>query len=263
MGATGPATTGPTDAVRSFFTWFGELGLLSARTARAAIRPPYEINELIRQMDDVGTRSALLVTVAGAAIGVVLSLETRHSLISFGAESALPAIITVSVIRESGPIITALIVSGRVGAGFAAAIGSMRVTQQIDALEVSGVDPHGYLVATRVLACALMLPLLTLVCDASAIFAGWVVNTLSEPITLRLFLEKGFQRVTFSDFLPPTLKTVVFGVIIALVSGLQGMRARGGTAGVGRAVTNAVVLSSLFVILADVVMVRLILQLFP
>jgi phospholipid/cholesterol/gamma-HCH transport system permease protein len=248
---------------RSLFSWFGELGLVAARVARTALRPPYETREFVRQMDDVGTRSAPLVAVAGAAIGVVMSLETRHSLIGFGAQSALPAIITISVIRETGPIITAIIVSGRVGASFAASIGSMRVTQQIDALEVAGVDPHKYLLATRIVACALMLPLLTLLCDASAILMGWLVNTLADPITLPLFLERGFGRVNYADLYPPTLKTVIFGVIIALVSGFQGMRAQGGTAGVGRAVTNAVVLSSLFVILADVVLVRLILQFFP
>ena len=249
--------------LRSFFEWFGELGLLTARAARAAIHPPYELREFFRHLDEAGAQSAPLVAVAGAAIGVVLSLETRNSLISFGAESALPAILTISVIRETGPIITALIVSGRVGAGFAAAIGSMKVTDQIDALEVSGVDPHRFLVATRIAACALVLPLLTLVCDAAAILTGWVVNTLAEPITLGLFLDRGFQRVTFSDLFPPTLKTIVFGVIIATVSSFQGLRATGGTEGVGRAVTNAVVLSSLFVILADVVLVKLILVFFP
>jgi phospholipid/cholesterol/gamma-HCH transport system permease protein len=245
------------------FEWLGELALLTARTARAAIRPPYEVRELLRHMDEVGSKSAPLVAVAGAAIGVVLTLETRNSLVSFGAESALPAIITISVIRETGPIITALIASGRVGAGFAAAIGSMRVTEQIDALEVSGVVPYKYLIATRTIACALMLPLLTLICDAAAIVMGWIVNTLSNPISLTLFLERGFRSVTFSDLFPPTFKTMVFGIIIAVVSGLQGMNARGGTAGVGRAVTNAVVLASILVIIADVVLVRLILTFFP
>jgi phospholipid/cholesterol/gamma-HCH transport system permease protein len=250
-------------AIRAFFEWFGELGLLWGRAAGAFIRPPYEFGEFLRHMDNVGAQSAPLVAVAGAAIGVVLSLETRNSLISYGAESALPAIITLSVIRETGPIITALIVSGRIGAGFAAAIGSMRVTDQIDALEVSGVDPYRYLVATRIAACMLMLPLLTLVCDASAIVTGWVVNTLAEPITFKLFLNQGFQHVTFNDLLPPTIKTTAFGALIAATSSFQGMRARGGTEGVGRAVTNAVVLSSLFVIVADVVLVRLILVFFP
>src|SRR5947208_15637065 len=124
---------------RSFFAWFGELGMFCARVARSAARRPYEFRELIRQMDEVGARSVVLVAVAGAAIGVVLSLETRNSLIRFGAESSLPGLIMVSILRETGPIVTGLIASGRVGAGIGAALGSMKVTDQADAIEVSGV----------------------------------------------------------------------------------------------------------------------------
>jgi phospholipid/cholesterol/gamma-HCH transport system permease protein len=130
-------------------------------------------------------------------------------------------------------------------------------------MEVSGVDPYRYLAATRILACALMLPLLTLVCDFSGIVMGWVVNTLVRPMSFRLYLDVGFAHVTFHDFLPPTFKTVVFGLIIGVVSCFQGMRVKGGTEGVGRAATNSVVLASLFIILADVILVRLILVFFP
>ncbi len=248
---------------RSFFEWFGELGLFCGRVARAAFARPYEIRELFRQLDEVGSKSVLLVAVAGAAIGVVLSLETRNSLIRFGAESSLPAIIIVSILRETEPIITGLIVSGRVGAGIGAALGSMKVTDQIDAIEVSGVNPYHYLAATRILACALMLPLLTLACDASGILTGWVVNTLAKPISFRFFLDVGLKNVTFNDFLPPTFKTIAFGLIIGVVSCFQGMRVTGGTEGVGRAATDSVVLSSLFIILADVILVRTILVFFP
>jgi len=249
--------------LRAFFEWFGELGFFCARVARAAVTPPYEVRELIRQCDEVGSKSALLIAVAGAAIGVVLSLETRNSLIQFGAESMLPAVIIVSIIRETGPIITGLIVSGRVGAGFGAALGSMKVTEQIDAMQVSGVDPYKYLAATRILACALMLPLLTLLCDFSGIVTGWAVNTLVKPMSFQLYLDLGLKHVAFNDFLPPTFKTVVFGLIVGIVSCFEGMRVRGGTEGVGRATTNSVVIASLFIILADVVLVRLILVLFP
>lgn len=236
--------------------------MFTAQVARAAVTPPYEIRELLRQMDEVGSRSVLLVMVAGAAIGVVLTLETRASLVRFGAESSLPAIIVVSIIRETGPIITGLIVSGRVGAGIGAAVGSMRVTEQVWAMEVSGVNPHRYLAATRVVACMLMLPLLTVACDFSGILSGWVINTLSRPIAFQQFLAIGLKNVRFSDFFPPTLKTMVFGLIIGTVSTFLGVRATGGTDGVGRAATNSVVLSSLFIILADVVLVRLILVFF-
>jgi phospholipid/cholesterol/gamma-HCH transport system permease protein len=248
--------------VVAFFEWFGELGLFCGRVARAALTPPLEFRELVRQLDNIGSKSALLVAVAGAAIGVVLSLETRNSLSRFGAESSLPAVIIVSILRESGPIITGLIVSGRVAAGIGAELGSMKVTDQIDAMEVSGVNPYKYLAATRILACVLMLPLLTLACDFSGIVMGWIVSNLTEPISLRLFLDIGLKHVTFNDFLPPTFKTVVFGFIIGIVSCFLGMNVKHGTEGVGRAATNSVVLSSILIILADVVLVRLIIVFF-
>lgn len=244
--------------VVSVFEWFGELGMFCARLARAAFTPPYEIRELIHQCDEIGSKSFPLVALAGAATGVVLSLETRDSLIHFGAKSLLPAVIFFSVVKESGPVITGLVVSGRVGAGIGAELGSMRVTEQIDAMEASAVEPFRYLVATRVLACILMLPLLTLCADFCGFMMGWIADTLAEPISLLQFVENGTKGALFSDFIPPTLKTLVFGFIIGIVACFQGMNTRGGTEGVGRSATSSVVLSSLFVILADVVLVRLI-----
>jgi phospholipid/cholesterol/gamma-HCH transport system permease protein len=139
----------------------------------------------------------------------------------------------------------------------------MRVTEQIDAMEVSAVDPYKFLASTRVAACVLMLPLLTLAADASGIFCGWLATAIAQPITFRLFLHSGLKEATLSDFLPSTFKTTIFGLIIGLVSCFQGMRTRGGTEGVGRSATRAVVLSSLLIIVADVVLVRLIQVFFP
>lgn len=175
----------------------------------------------------------------------------------------LPVVIVFALIKETGPIITGLVMSGRVGAGIGAELGSMKVTEQIDAMEASAVDPYKFLAATRVLACVLMLPLLTLAADFSGILMGWFSDTLIQPISLHLFIKSGLKNVTFSDFLPPTLKTAVFGLIIGTVACFQGMRTRGGTEGVGRSATSSVVLSSLFIILADVVLVRLIMVFFP
>ena len=253
----------PRDIFVSFVEWFGELGMFCGRLIRSAFAPPYEIGELIRQLDAIGSKSLPLVALAGAATGVVLSLQTRDSLMRFGAKSMLPAVIIFSLIKESGPIITALVVSGRVGAGIGAELGSMKVTEQIDAMEVSAVNPYKFLAATRVLACILMLPLLTLAADFCGIFMGWVATTLADPVSLQLFINHGLKDVAFSDFLPPTFKTAVFGLIIGVVACFQGMRTRGGTEGVGRAATSSVVLASLFVILADVLLVRLILVFFP
>ena len=245
------------------FEWFGELGKFCVQFIKAAVTPPYEGRELLRQMDEIGAKSLPLVALAGAAIGVVLSLHTRDSLVRFGAKSLLPALIIISIVKESGPIITALVVSGRVGAGIGAELGSMKVTEQIDALEASAVNPYKFLAATRVVACMLMLPLLTIVADFCGMITGWLVNALAEPMPFKLFLNYGLAQADFADLFPSTFKTVVFGFIIGAIGCFQGMRAQGGTAGVGRASTSAVVLSSLFVILADVVLVRLIITFFP
>jgi len=243
----------------SIFEWFGKLGTFCWHLLRTALTPPYEFREFFRQCDEIGSKSLPLVGLAGAATGVVMSLQMRDSLIRFGAKSFLPTVIVYSLIKETGPIITGLMVSGRAGAGIGAQLGSMRVTEQIDAMEASAVDPFKFLIATRVLACIFMLPLLTLAADFCGIVMGWVANTLSEPISFRLFMENGFQSMFFSDFIPPTFKTMIFGFIIGLVACFQGMRTQGGTEGVGRSATSSVVLSALFVVLADVILVRVIL----
>jgi phospholipid/cholesterol/gamma-HCH transport system permease protein len=247
----------------TFFEWFGELGYFCRRVLHGAFAPPYEVRELIRQLDSIGSLSFPLVAMAGAATGVVLSLEARDSVVRFGAKALLPALIVFSLIRETAPIITGLVVSGRVGAGIGAELGAMKVTEQIDAMEASGVNPHKYLAATRVWACVLMLPLLTVAADFCGIVTGWIATTLAETMSFRLFLERGFKMLTFSDFLPSLFKSAVFGLIIGVVATFQGMRTKGGTEGVGRSATSSVVLSSLFVILADVVLVQLNLVLFP
>jgi len=214
-------------------------------------------------MDTVGAQSLPLVALAGSATGAVIALQTGDSLARFGAQTMLPAVIVFSLIKETGPIITALVVGGRVGAGIGAELGSMRVTEQIDAMEVSAISPYRFLAATRVLACILMLPLLTVCADFCGIIAGWAATSLGKSLSLRLFLEQGFRDVTFNDVIPSTAKTAVFGLIIGLVACFQGMRTSGGTEGVGRAATSSVVLASLFVILADVLLVRLTLVFFP
>jgi len=249
-------------AIMKILEWFGELAIFCAQLFRATVTPPYEGRELLRQMDEIGAKSLPLVMLSGAAIGVVLSLHTRDTLTLFGARSQLPSLIILSVIRESGPIITALVVSGRVGAGIGAELGAMKVTEQIDAIEASAVNPYKLLAGTRVLACALMLPLLTIVADFCAIMTGWLTDRLAEPMSFRHYITSGFEWVVFSDLLPSTFKTVVFGLLIGIVGCFQGMRTTGGTEGVGRSATSAVVVASLFVILADVVLVRLIIFFF-
>jgi len=258
-----PAVGYSNGLIIQFLEWFGDLGIFFWQVVRAAVTPPFEFGELFRQLDEIGSKSLPLVALAGAATGVVLSLEARYSLTRFGAKSLLPAAIVFSVIHETGPIITGLVVSGRAGAGIGAELASMKVTEQIDAIEASAVNPYRLLAATRILACILMLPLLTLAADFCGLLMGWVTQALVEPVSLHQFINAGFSGADFNDFLPPTFKTAVFGLIIGLIACFQGMRTQGGAAGVGRAATSSVVLSSLFVILADVVLVKLIILFFP
>jgi phospholipid/cholesterol/gamma-HCH transport system permease protein len=243
--------------------WFGEFGAFVWSVAKSAVKPPYEFKEFIRQLDEVGAKSVPLVIMAGAAVGVVLALEARYSLVRFGAKALLPTTIVYAIVTEMSPTVTGLVVSGRVGAGIGAELAAMKVTEQIDAIEASAIDPRKLLAATRIAACIVALPLLTLAASFFGVLMGWVTDTLMEPITLHRFIDIGFKSGSFKDFLPPTFKTAVFGWIIGAVSCFQGMRAQGGAEGVGSAATTSVVLSSLFVILADVVLVKLIQLIFP
>lgn len=251
------------NSFNGFLEWFGELGIFIWQVMHAAARRPFEGRELIRQLDEIGSKSLPLVALAGGAIGAVLALESRSSLARFGAKSMLPAAIVFSIVHEMGPVVTGLVVSGRVGAGIGAELGSMKVTEQIDAIEASGVNPYKLLAFTRILACILMLPLLTLATDFCGVAAGWIADTLVEPISFQRFLHAGLAGTSFSDFLAPTFRTAVFGFLIGMIACFQGMRSQGGTEGVGRSATSSVVLSSLAVILADVILVKLILVFFP
>lgn len=251
------------DMITGQLEWFGNLGIFFWKVLRAAVTPPYEWRELIRQLDEIGAKSLPLVALAGAAAGVIISMEARYTLSRFGANSMFPATLVYSVIEVMGPIITGLVVSGRVGAGIGAELASMKVTEQIDAIEASAINPYRLLAATRILACILVLPLLTLVADAGGLVCGWFAQSMVAPLSFHQFIETGFKGATFNAFMPPTFKTAVYGLIIGLIACFQGMRTRGGAAGVGRAATNSVVLASLFLILADVVLVKFILVVFP
>ena len=237
--------------------WIGALSLFVGRTAKSAVTPPYEWRELLKQMDDIGTKSLPLVGAAGLAIGAVLVMQTRSTLARFGADSLLPSMIAISVVRELGPVITGLMVAGRIGAGLAAELGSMRVTEQLDALEVTATDPLRYLVTPRVLACVLTMPLLTVYCDFLALAGGYAAAAFSMETSMRLYFDASMEILEFIDVVPSVAKTSVFGFFIGVIGCHQGYSVRGGTAGVGRAATVAVVLSSLMVIVADVFMVRL------
>lgn len=243
--------------VSSVFIRTGELFNFTLHFFSRFWRRPYEFRELLRQMDEVGSKSVLLTAVTGLAIGIVLAMQSRGTLVRFGAEAMMPNMLALSVIKEIGPVITALILSGRLGAGIGAEIGSMRVTEQIDALEVAALKPFHYLVITRVIACTLMFPVLTAWTDSVAMFGGFIESSLATDMDYRIYISTAFMTIRISDIVVDTLKTSLFGFIVGIVSCYLGYNVKGGTQEVGRAAMQSVVVSSLLILIADVVLVRL------
>lgn len=250
------------ESLAQFLEKVGEFGAFFAQFLREGFRRPWEGRELLRQMDEVGTRSFLLTGVTGLAIGGVLAMQSRGTLVQFGAEAMLPNMLALSIIKEIGPVMTALVLAGRLGAGIGAEIGSMRVTEQIDAIEVMALRPLNYLVVTRVLACIIMFPVLTIWTDALGLFGGYLEGSLAAQTDPRVFLDTAFTSLRFSDVVVDTMKTAIFGGIVGLVSCFLGFNVRGGTRAVGQAAMQSVVASSVLIILADVFVVRLSLLIF-
>ena len=225
-------------------------------------RRPFEFKELLNQMDEVGTKSLVLTGVVGFSIGIVLAMQSRGTLARFGAESFLPSMLALSVIKEIGPVLTSLVLAGRLGAGMGAELGSMKVTEQIDALEVAALKPFHYLVVTRVLACVIMFPIMTMLTDFLALTGGYLESTLAGGMDIRVFIATAFDSLRFEDVIVDTLKTSIFGFIVGIVSCYLGYNVRGGTREVGRAAMQSVVISSLLILVSDVVIVRLSIMIF-
>jgi phospholipid/cholesterol/gamma-HCH transport system permease protein len=247
-------------------SWLASVGgysLFAARAARDLFRPPFEWGEVLRHLYELGARSGPLVAVSGLAVGVVLSMHTRATLERFGAESMIPAGLAMALIRETGPLTAGLLLAGRIGAGIGAELGAMRVTEQIDALEASGVDSFRFLVVTRVAACLIAFPMLTTILNFSGILGGFLAETLASGMSMQLYMQRAFAMIDFPTYFPSTLKTMVFGFIIATVSSYLGFNTTMGTEGVGRASTQSVVLSSILLIVVNVLLVQTIFVLFP
>jgi len=247
----------------AFFCLTGEVGLFGLRAIRDTFRRPLEFNETVKQVCEIGWRSVPLIAVSGFAFGVVIALQTLASMEHFGAQAMIPEAVSLGIFTDIGPLLTALLVAGRVGAGIGAELAGMRVTDQIDALEALAIDSFKYLVVTRVVACVIALPVLTLVLDFSGLLGGMACDLLTLHMSVHLFLNDAFNSMGWTDYVPPTLKTVVFGFIIGTLSCYLGYTAKQGAAGVGRASTRSVVLSSLTVILAEVILVKSIQFWFP
>lgn len=241
--------------LQNFFVEIGELSIFSGRFFKESIKRPFEGKELLRQCFNIGNKSLLLVGTTGFIIGLVITLQTRPTMQEFGAESWMPSMVSISIIREIGPVIIALICAGKIGSGIGAELGSMRVTEQIDAMEVSGTNPFKYLVVTRVLAATLMLPILVIFGDAIALYGSYIIENLKGEVSFVLFFNKVFKALEFGDIIPATIKTFFFGFAIGIVGCFKGYNCSKGTAGVGIAANSAVVFSSLLVFIIDFIAV--------
>ncbi|GAA4269957.1 MlaE family ABC transporter permease [Hyunsoonleella aestuarii] len=241
--------------IKSFFIEIGELTYFGKRFFKELFNKPLELKELLRQCYNIGNKSLLLVGVTGFIIGLVITLQTRPTLEEFGAESWMPSMVSISIVREIGPVIIALTCAGRIASGIGAELGSMRVTEQIDAMEVSGTNPFKYLVVTRILAATLMLPILVILGDAIALYGSYIIENIKGEVSFQLYFNKVFNALEFGDIIPATIKTYFFGFAIGLVGCFKGYYCDKGTVGVGLAANSAVVFSSMLLFIIDFIAV--------
>lgn len=251
-----------------FFAWLGassialvaELGriaLLFWETLLWTFRPPYRLRLFFRQMEFIGVYSLFVVVLTSLFTGMVLALQTYYAFRLFSAETLVGATVALSMTRELGPVITALMVTGRAGSAIAAEIGTMRVTEQVDALEVMAVNPVQYLAVPRIIAGLVMLPLLTAIADFVGMVGGYLVGVKMLGINGGIFMNKVYELVELSDIYNGLAKAAVFGVILTLVGCYKGFMTHGGAEGVGRSTTDSVVLSSILILSSDYVLTAL------
>ena len=250
-------TIAKTAEAGNFLTNIADVFLFITRVVKETFSRNFEFKEFLRQCFQIGNKTLPLISVTGIIIGLVLTIQMRPALLSFGAVSLLPGMVAVSLIREMGPVITALICAGKIGSGMGAELGSMKVSEQIDAMEVSSTNPVKFLIVTRVLAATLMIPLLVLYADALGILGCWAGANIKGDVTFVLFFSQAFSQIAFIDFLPAVIKTFFFGAVIGFVGCYKGYTAGRGTESVGIAANSAVVLSSLLVIIIDLIAVQI------
>jgi phospholipid/cholesterol/gamma-HCH transport system permease protein len=247
-------------AVAPFKAFLYEAGDISRFTGRFFsqwYRPRYETAEFFRQCFVIGYRSLPLIGLTGFIMGLVLTMQLRPSMVDYGVESQLPAIVSIAIIREVGPVITALIFAGKIGSSIGAELGSMKVTEQIDAMEVSGTNPFKYLVVTRVLASTCMLPVLVMLSDAISLYGAYLGVNIRGNTSFSLFWTQVFDSLAFYDVLPAFIKTYFFGFAIGIIGCYKGYNSRKGTEGVGRSANAAVVVSSVMVFVLDLLAVQI------
>ena len=239
--------------------WFEEVGEqvgFFTRFIKNTFTGGFEWSEFVRQCYEIGYRSFMLVSITSFIMGVVLILQLRPTLVAFGAASMLPKTLSVSFVREIGPVIIAIICAGKIASSIGAELGSMKVTEQLDAMEVSGANPVQYLVVTRILATTLMVPLLSLMGDVIGLFGGFLALNLNDHISASLYTTKVIAALDYTDFLPAFIKTIFFGFAIGFVGCYKGYYSNKGTESVGIAANSAVVTASLWIFVIDAIAVQ-------
>lgn len=237
-----------------------EIGLIARFTGRFFVevfKPRFEFNEFLRQCFYIGNKSFPLVAITAFIMGLVITMQSRPTLVEFGAQAWLPKMISVSLVREIAPVITALICAGKIGSGIGAELGSMKVTEQIDAMDVSGTNPYKFLVVTRVMATTLMIPILAILADGISLYGGYLGCNIHGVVSWDLFWNQVFDTLVYADIIPSILKTFFFGFIIGIIGCYQGFNSSKGTEGVGQSANSAVVISSLLVFIIDLLAVQI------
>lgn len=242
---------------KNLFTEVGLVALFTVRFFRELFRPRFEFAEFLRQCFYIGNKSLPLVAITAFIMGLVITIQSRPTLVEFGAEAWLPKMVSVSLVREIAPVITALICAGKIGSGIGAELGSMKVTEQIDSMEVSGTNPYKFLIVTRVLACTLMIPILAILADAVSLYGAYLGANIRGVVSWQLFWNQVFDTLAFGDLVPSILKTYFFGFAIGIIGCYKGFTTRNGTQGVGMSANSAVVISSLLVFIIDLIAVQI------
>lgn len=240
-----------TEILTRTFKELGEIYFFTVKVIRQFLSPPYEHRELLKQSYIVGNKSLGLIAITGFIMGMVLTMQTKPVMTRFGAQSMIPGMVAISIIREIGPVVTALLAAGKISSGIAAEIGAMKVTEQIDAMEVSGTKPLAFVVASRVLATTIFVPLLALFADICGLTGSYLALNISEPFSFQLFFKSAVTMVDFIDFIPPVIKSVFFGFFVGIIGSFKGYQAGLGTESVGLAANSAVVSASFAIFIID------------
>ncbi len=246
-----------TTKLKNFLIEIADLFEFTVVTFQHMFKRPFEFREFIRQMFEVGYRSFGLISITAFIMGLVLTIQTRPVMEDFGAESWVPTMVFIAVVIEIGPVVTALLFAGKVGSRIGAELSSMRVSEQIDAMEVSGIYPMRYLVVTRILATTVMLPALVFYADFMALVGSYVGYTMYNTIGFSLYVRESFEELFFYDYIPATIKSFFFGFFIGLLSCYKGYTTNRGAEGVGLATNSAVIYSSLSIFILDLVAVQI------